>query len=71
MFFLSEGTFLFLLAPDNNPGWYLPEDDGTGGVSIQRRNMPLLKDSAGLFLLNQKTTVRRGGGEVLESEKKV
>lgn len=46
-----------LSAPENNPGWYLPEDDGTGGVAIQRRNMPLLKDNSGLFLLSQKSKV--------------
>lgn len=45
------------LSADNNPGWYLPEDDGTGGVAIQRRNMPLLKDNSSLFLLSQKTKV--------------
>lgn len=45
------------LSPDNNPGWYLPEDDGTGGVAIQRRNMPLLKDSSSVFSLNQKTKI--------------
>jgi len=44
-------------APQNNPGWYLPEDDGTGGVAIQRRNMPLLKDNTSLFVLSQKTKV--------------
>ena len=44
-------------APENNPGWYLPEDDGTGGVAIQRRNMPLLKDNSSLFMLNQKAKV--------------
>lgn len=48
---------IFLSAPENNPGWYLPEDDGTGGVAIQRRNMPLLKDNSSLFLLNQKSKV--------------
>lgn len=50
-------TFLIFAAPDNNPGWYLPEDDGTGGVAIQRRNMPLLKDNSSVFSLNQKTKV--------------
>lgn len=48
---------IFFSAPENNPGWYLPEDDGTGGVAIQRRNMPLLKDNSSLFLLNQKSKV--------------
>lgn len=47
-----------LLAPENNPGWYLPEDDGTGGVAVQRRNMPLLKDNSNLFMLNQRAKVR-------------
>lgn len=50
-------TFLIFVAPENNPGWYLPEDDGTGGVAIQRRNMPLLKDNSSVFSLNQKTKV--------------
>lgn len=46
------------LAPENNPGWYLPEDDGTGGVAIQRRNMPLLKDNSSLFMLNLKAKIQ-------------
>lgn len=48
---------MLFAASENNPGWYLPEDDGTGGVAIQRRNMPLLKDNSSLFMLNQKTKV--------------
>ncbi|KAK3738107.1 hypothetical protein QZH41_013838, partial [Actinostola sp. cb2023] len=47
-------TAILRLAPENNPGWYLPEDNGTGEVAIQRRNMPLLKDNIDLFLLNPK-----------------
>ena len=50
-------VIISLSAPENNPGWYLPEDDGTGGVPIQRRNMPLLKDNSSLFLLSQKSKV--------------
>ncbi|XP_048580947.1 rho guanine nucleotide exchange factor 10 isoform X2 [Nematostella vectensis] len=50
-------TAMLRLSPDNNPGWYLPEDDGTGGVAVQRRNMPLLKDNSELFLLNPKARV--------------
>jgi len=57
-------VIIFFSAPENNPGWYLPEDDGTGGVAIQRRNMPLLKDNSSLFLLNQKSKV--WGGVIVE-----
>ena len=54
------------LAPKNNPGWYLPEDDGTGAVAVQRRNMPLLKDKSDVFLLNQKAKV--GGTFVYQQQ---
>ena len=56
--FFFRFLFVCFLAPENNPGWYLPEDDGTGGVAIQRRNMPLLKDNSSLFMLNLKAKVR-------------
>ncbi|XP_028393892.1 rho guanine nucleotide exchange factor 10-like isoform X2 [Dendronephthya gigantea] len=41
----------------NNPGWYLPEEDITGGLSILRRNMPLLAEYYDLFIFNTRSRV--------------
>ena len=54
-YFLS---FLFhFLETRNNPGWYLPDDDSANGVSILRRNMPLLAEFFDVFIFGTKSRV--------------
>ena len=47
----------FSVESRNNPGWYLPEEDLVGGLSILRRNMPLLAEYFDLFIFNAKSRV--------------
>ena len=46
-------------AYDNNPGWYILEDETAdiGNMGILRRNLPLLANKVPLFMVETKFTV--------------
>eukprot|EP00794_Sanderia_malayensis_P015150 gene15150-16707_t len=47
------------LGIDNNPGWYIQEDEtgNTGSMGILRRNLPLLGNKLPLFMVEAKFTI--------------